>query len=118
MVTQLFGEAGTSRGSQSWRPILAAAAFQAAFLLVGEVSACNARSVSVFEREAASKGGCSQDWLPRPTPSTSRLVPEEAAQLDDQNGDHQRFEDEGARVVEFVDHEFVELAGSAQFFVH
>src|SRR5260221_5955628 len=48
----------------------------------------------------------------------SCLMPEEPAQLDDQNGDYQRFQNEGARVVEFVDHELVELAGGAQLFVH
>src|SRR5262245_21188814 len=44
--------------------------------------------------------------------------PEYSRQLDDQNDDNHGFEDKGARLVEFVDHEFVELAGGAQLLFH
>ena len=33
------------------------------------------RSVSVVERGAASKGGCSQDWLPHADPFTPFILP-------------------------------------------
>jgi len=47
------------------QPIMAAAAFQAA-ALPGERSLgfATTTSISVVERGAASKGGCSHDWLP------------------------------------------------------
>jgi hypothetical protein len=47
-------------GSQSWlQP-----PFRRLFAGDRSLGFATARSVSVVEREAASKGGCSQDWLP------------------------------------------------------
>src|SRR5436190_1596552 len=60
---------GMMWGSQSWlRPPFRRP------LLVSEVSAWHGktRSISVVAREAALKGGCSQDWLPHVIPSSPR----------------------------------------------